>query len=94
MASRSCEAPVPPDELREHRPPRRRGGGPGHLRPVIGQITELERAADAHAAIEARTTLGKSLLATTHEAGPVTPTEPNTDRETLLRMLYAAFNAL
>lgn len=34
----------------------------GRLRPVIGQTFPLERAADAHAAIEARTVLGKTLL--------------------------------
>jgi NADPH:quinone reductase len=34
----------------------------GRLRPVIGQRFPLARAADAHAAIEARTTLGKTLL--------------------------------
>jgi NADPH2:quinone reductase len=37
----------------------------GRLRPVIGQELELERAADAHAAIEARATTGKTLLAVT-----------------------------
>src|SRR5580704_14443153 len=35
----------------------------GRIRPVIGQEVELERAADAHAAIEARATIGKTLLA-------------------------------
>ena len=34
----------------------------GGLRPVIGQRFPLERAADAHAAIEARATVGKTLL--------------------------------
>jgi NADPH:quinone reductase len=34
----------------------------GRLRPIIGQRFPLERAADAHAAIEARATLGKTLL--------------------------------
>jgi NADPH2:quinone reductase len=34
----------------------------GRVRPVIGQRFPLERAADAHAAIEARATLGKTLL--------------------------------
>jgi NADPH2:quinone reductase len=37
----------------------------GRIRPVIGQELELERAADAHAAIEARTTIGKTLLTVT-----------------------------
>lgn len=36
----------------------------GRLRPVIGQWFALARAADAHAAIEARATLGKTLLVT------------------------------
>jgi len=36
----------------------------GRLRPIIGQMVPLERAADAHAAIEQRTTIGKTLLAT------------------------------
>jgi NADPH2:quinone reductase len=34
----------------------------GRLRPVIGQSFPLERAADAHAAMESRGTLGKTLL--------------------------------
>ncbi|GAA4638735.1 zinc-binding dehydrogenase [Actinoallomurus vinaceus] len=34
----------------------------GLIRPVIGQTFPLERAADAHAAIEDRTALGKTLL--------------------------------
>lgn len=34
----------------------------GRLRPVIGQRFALERAADAHAAMEARATVGKTLL--------------------------------
>jgi NADPH:quinone reductase len=34
----------------------------GRLRPVIGQRFPLERAADAHAAIESRATVGKTLL--------------------------------
>lgn len=34
----------------------------GILRPVIGQRFPLDRAADAHAAIEARATIGKTLL--------------------------------
>jgi NADPH2:quinone reductase len=34
----------------------------GTLRPVIGQIFPLDRAADAHRAIEDRTTTGKTLL--------------------------------
>jgi NADPH:quinone reductase len=34
----------------------------GHIRPEIGQTFPLARAADAHAAIEARTVFGKTLL--------------------------------
>lgn len=34
----------------------------GRLRPLIGQTFPLERAADAHAAIESRQTIGKTLL--------------------------------
>ena len=34
----------------------------GRLKPVIGQRFPLERAADAHAAIESRATIGKTLL--------------------------------
>ncbi len=34
----------------------------GALKPVIGQRFPLERAADAHAAIESRATVGKTLL--------------------------------
>ncbi|MFC4591481.1 zinc-binding dehydrogenase [Sphaerisporangium corydalis] len=34
----------------------------GRLRPVVGQTFPLERAAAAHAAIQSRTTLGKTLL--------------------------------
>jgi NADPH:quinone reductase len=34
----------------------------GRLRPVVGQTFPLERAAEAHAAIEARATVGKTLL--------------------------------
>jgi NADPH2:quinone reductase len=37
----------------------------GRIRPVIGQELVLERAADAHAAIEARATIGKTLLTVT-----------------------------
>jgi NADPH:quinone reductase len=34
----------------------------GRIRPIIGQEFELSQAAGAHAAIEARTTTGKTLL--------------------------------
>ena len=38
-------------------------GAAGELMPTIGQTFPLERASEAHAAIEARTTVGKTLLA-------------------------------
>ncbi|MFB4315864.1 zinc-binding dehydrogenase [Actinomadura sp. 21ATH] len=41
----------------------------GLVRPVIGQTFPLERAADAHAAIENRTALGKTLLLVRQESG-------------------------
>jgi len=41
----------------------------GSLHPVIGQRFPLDRAADAHAAIEARATIGKTLLTASAE-GP------------------------
>jgi len=34
----------------------------GRLQPVIGQVFPLSRAADAHATIEARATIGKTIL--------------------------------
>jgi NADPH2:quinone reductase len=34
----------------------------GRLRPLIGQTWPLERAADAHEAMERRMTVGKTLL--------------------------------
>ncbi len=34
----------------------------GRLRPVVGQTFALDRAGDAHAAIESRATVGKTLL--------------------------------
>ena len=40
-----------------------RAAAAGELRPVIGQMVPLDNAADAHRAIEARATVGKTLLA-------------------------------
>ncbi|HET8780297.1 MAG TPA: zinc-binding dehydrogenase, partial [Agromyces sp.] len=34
----------------------------GDIRPVVGQVFPLDQARSAHAAIEARTTIGKTLL--------------------------------
>jgi NADPH:quinone reductase len=51
-----------PDELRRFTESALAEGAAGRLRPVIGQRFPLERAADAHAAIESRATVGKTLL--------------------------------
>ncbi|GAA0569393.1 zinc-binding dehydrogenase [Actinomadura livida] len=51
-------ATATPEQLREFT----RTALTGNLKPVIGQRFPLERAADAHAAIEARETVGKTLL--------------------------------
>jgi NADPH:quinone reductase len=53
-------APLSPARLRELTEAALAAG----LRPLIGQTFRLERAADAHAAIEARATVGKTLLLT------------------------------
>ena len=61
-------APRPaPDEMRALTASALAEAAAGRLRPVIGQRFPLERAADAHAAIESRATVGKTLL----EVGPV-----------------------
>jgi NADPH2:quinone reductase len=51
-----------PEEMRELTKRALAESVAGRLRPVIGQTFPLERAADAHAAIEARQTIGKTLL--------------------------------
>ena len=51
-----------PDELRACTESALAQAAAGGLRPVIGQRFPLERAADAHAAIESRATVGKTLL--------------------------------
>jgi NADPH2:quinone reductase len=51
-----------PAEMREFTRSALAEAAAGRLRPVIGQRFPLERAADAHAAIESRSTLGKTLL--------------------------------
>ncbi|MFG1649229.1 zinc-binding dehydrogenase [Micromonospora sp. NPDC049275] len=53
---------VPPARLRAHTLQALADAAAGQLRPLIGQRFPLERAADAHAAIEARATVGKTLL--------------------------------
>ncbi|MET9001435.1 zinc-binding dehydrogenase [Amycolatopsis sp. NPDC004169] len=51
-----------PDQLRAFTESALAAGAAGTLVPVIGQRFPLEKAADAHAAIESRTTVGKTLL--------------------------------
>jgi NADPH2:quinone reductase len=58
----STGRPAPP-ELRELVQAALAEAVAGRLRPLIGQIVPLDRAADAHAAIEQRATVGKTLLA-------------------------------
>jgi NADPH:quinone reductase len=54
--------PPDPRELRELAGAALAEAAAGRLRPVIGQVFDLARAADAHAAIEGRATIGKTLL--------------------------------
>jgi len=51
-----------PAELRAYTARALAEAAAGRLKPVIGQRFPLERAADAHAAIESRATVGKTLL--------------------------------
>ena len=51
-----------PEELRTCTDSALAQAAAGRLRPVIGQRFPLARAADAHAAIESRATVGKTLL--------------------------------
>jgi NADPH2:quinone reductase len=51
-----------PEDLRALTESALAAGAAGRLRPVIGQRFPLARAADAHAAIESRATVGKTLL--------------------------------
>jgi len=51
-----------PDELRAFTKEALNAAAAGTLNPVIGQQFPLDRAADAHAAMQARTTIGKTLL--------------------------------
>lgn len=54
---------LPPERQRELVRRALEAAAAGRLRPVVGQIHPLEQAARAHAAIEARATIGKTLLA-------------------------------
>ncbi|MCW3840271.1 zinc-binding dehydrogenase [Micromonospora yasonensis] len=51
-----------PGELRARTAQALAEGAAGRLRPLIGQRFPLERAADAHAAMQSRATVGKTLL--------------------------------
>ncbi|WP_158887006.1 zinc-binding dehydrogenase [Amycolatopsis anabasis] len=51
-----------PEELREFAESALAGAATGRLKPLIGQRFPLDRAADAHAAIETRAAVGKTLL--------------------------------
>jgi NADPH:quinone reductase len=51
-----------PDEMRQVFARALSEGVAGRMRPVIGQTFPLERAADAHAAMEAREVVGRTLL--------------------------------
>jgi NADPH2:quinone reductase len=62
-------AHVTPEQMRELTRAALAEAAAGRLRPVIGQTFPLERAADAHAAIEGRATVGKSLLLVGAKAG-------------------------
>jgi NADPH2:quinone reductase len=53
---------VTPEQSRELSAKALAEAAAGRLRPLIGQTFPLERAADAHAAIESRQTIGKTLL--------------------------------
>lgn len=64
----------------------------GRLHPVIGQRVPLPLAADAHAAIEARATLGKTLLiAHAADPGVVVRAETAADVEAVRAVNLAAF---
>ena len=56
--------PVTPERMRELSRTALAAAAAGQLRPLIGQVYPLAEAAAAHAAIEARQTTGKTLLAT------------------------------
>jgi NADPH2:quinone reductase len=55
-------AQVAPEQMRELSQAALDEAAAGRLRPVIGQTYPLERAAQAHAALAARATIGKTLL--------------------------------
>lgn len=54
--------PLTPERMRELSAVALAEAAAGRLAPTVGQTFALDRAADAHAAIEARATIGKTLL--------------------------------
>lgn len=58
-----------PEDMRRLTESALRAAAEGTLRPVIGQRFPLERAAEAHAAVEGRLTVGKTLLVTGKAGG-------------------------
>jgi NADPH2:quinone reductase len=68
-------ASTPPTayEMREYTIAALAEAAAGRLRPVIGQVLDLSRAADAHAAMEARQTVGKTLLGVNRLMRPSSP---------------------
>jgi NADPH2:quinone reductase len=57
-------APAGPAQMRELSTEALARAAAGQLKPLVGQTFPLDRAAEAHAAIEARATIGKTLLRT------------------------------
>lgn len=68
-------------------------GADGRLRPVIGHRVPLSRAADAHAAMEARSTLGKTLLVTEPDTDAILRGETAADAGGVRAVNLAAFPA-
>lgn len=62
--------PASPEELLKHTEAALAEAAGGKLEPVIGAVFPLEQAADAHAAIEAREVIGKTLLRVERPSGP------------------------
>lgn len=56
--------PLSPDEWRRFTEQGLKRLASGSVRPAIGQAVPMERAAEAHAAIEAREVIGKTVLTT------------------------------
>jgi Zinc-binding dehydrogenase len=57
-------APAGPAQMRELSTEALARAAAGQLKPLVGQTFPLDRAAEAHAATEARATIGKTLLRT------------------------------